>query len=209
MHTRTRRAVLFLFLSAAVAACAGHKVLVPPRLDLHPYNRLAIVTFTVENAKGSLDRLATERFVETALQAQPGIEILELGSQDTLVRRLGEADLGIAAAQEIGRQHEVGAVFAGHLKITNPQTTGGLGWLVSPHLEATIRADLTVRLVSAESGATLWRSSAWATRKVGQVRLVGGQLDFMARDPKQAYGPMVDRLVELVTDDLWSTWRKE
>lgn len=193
----------------AAAACAGHKVLVPPRLDLHPYGRLAIATFTVENARGSLDRLATGEFVEAALQAQPGVEILELGPQDTLVHRLGETELGIASAQEIGRQHDVGAVFAGHLKITNPQATGGLGWLVSPHLEATIRADLTVRLVSTESGATLWRSSAWATRKVGQVRIVGGQLDFMARDPKRAYGPMVDRLVELVTEDFWSTWRKQ
>jgi hypothetical protein len=207
MHVITRRVVLTL--SAAAVACAAHQVLVPPRLDLHPYHRLAITTFTVENATGGLNQLATGQFVEAALQAQPGVEILELGPQDTLVRRVGETELGIAAAQEIGRQHDVGAVFAGHLKITNPQTTGGLGWLVSPHLEATIRADLTVRLVSTESGATLWRSSAWATRKVGQVRIVGGQLDFMARDPKQAYGPMVDRLVELVTEDFWSTWRKE
>jgi hypothetical protein len=72
-----------------------------------------------------------------------------------------------------------------------------------------VRADLSVRLLSAESGGTLWRSSAWATRKVGQVRLVDGDLDFMARDPKEAYGAMVDRLVELVTQDMWSTWQKQ
>ena len=101
------------------------------------------------------------------------------------------------------------AVFAGHLKITNPRTTGGLGGLVTPHLEATVRADLTVRLLSAQSGGTVWRASAWATRKVGQVRIVDGELDFMARDPREAYGPMVDRLIELVTQDLWSTWEKQ
>jgi hypothetical protein len=192
-----------------VLGCAAHRVLVPPRLDLHPYGGIAIVTFTVENAKGSLHQLATERFAEAALAAQPGIELLELGAQDTLVRRVGEQELGVSAAQELGRQRGVAAVFAGHLKITNPQATGGLGALLTPHLEATVRVDLTVRLLSTQTGGTVWRSSAWATRKVGQVRIVDGQLDFMARDPQKAYGPMIGQLIELVTRDLWSTWEKE
>lgn len=203
----TTAAVLCLGLSGL--GCASKRVLVPPRVDLHPYGQLAIVTFTVENAKGSLHQLATERFAEAVLAAQPGIELLELGSQDTLLRRVGEPQLGVAAAQELGRQRGVGAVFAGHLKISNPQPEGGLGGLVTPHLEATIRVDLTVRLLSAQSGGTVWRSSAWATRKVGQVRIVNGELDFMARDPQKEYGPMVDRLVELVTQDLEPTWQKQ
>ena len=204
------RAITGLGLTIALLGlgCGSNKVLVPPQLDLHPYGALAIVTFTVENARGSLHQLATERFAEAVLQAQPGIEVLELGAQDTLLRRVGESELGVAAAQELGRQRGVTAVFAGHLKITNPQASGGLGGLVTPHLEATVRADLSVRLLSAQSGGTVWRSSAWATRKVGQVRIVDGQLDFMARDPEKEYGPMVNTLVELVTQDLRSTWEK-
>jgi len=76
---------------------------------------------------------------------------------DPCCGRVGEKDLGIAAAQELGKQREVGAVFAGHLKVTNPKGTGGLAGLVTPHLEATVRVDLTVRLLSTRSGATLWR----------------------------------------------------
>jgi hypothetical protein len=203
---------LVLAIAALGPACGSKRVLVPARLDLHPYGRLAIVAFTVENAKGSLHRLATERFTEAVLVAQPGIELLELGPQDTLLQRLGERELGMAGAQALGQQQDVPAVFAGHLKITNPRASGGLGGLgglVTPHLEATIRVDLTVRLMSTQSGGTVWRSSAWATRKVGQVRIVDGQLDFMARDPAEAYGPMVDRLVELVTQDFRATWRRQ
>src|SRR4029077_1691928 len=114
----------------------------------------------------------------------------------------------IATAQELGKLRGIDAVFAGHLKVTNPQPGGGLAGLVSPHLDATVRLDLTVRLLSTRSGATLWRSSAWATDKVGQVGLVDGQLFFGAKDPKQAYGRMVNRLVELVTEDLRPTWRQ-
>ncbi|MBI4421185.1 MAG: hypothetical protein HY560_10195 [Gemmatimonadetes bacterium] len=202
------RAAAALFLAVLVPGCGGHKVLVPPRIDLHPYARLGLVTFTVENAKGSLHQFATEQFAEAVLAAQPGIEVLELGPVDTLLQRVGERELGIAAAQELGKQRGVGAVFAGHLKISNPTASGGIAGLATPHLEATVRVDLTVRLLSTQSGGTVWRSSAWATSKVGQVTLVGGQLDFTARDPKEAYGRMVNRLVALVTQDMWSTWEK-
>jgi hypothetical protein len=198
-----------LFVIVAAAGCGSNKVLVPPQLDLGSYGSLAIVTFTVENARGSLHQLATERFAEAVLAAQPGIELLELGAQDTLVRRVGENQLGVAAAQELGRQRRVGAVFAGHLVITNPKASGGLGGLVTPHLEATVRADLSVRLLSGRSGGTVWRSSAWATQKVGQVQVVNGTLDFMAKDPEKAYGSMINRLVELVTEDMRSTWVKQ
>lgn len=206
----TIRAGVLLALLATLSCGGSHPapVLVPARLDLRPYGRLGLVTFTVENAKGTLHQFATDRFSEEILAAQPGTEVLELGSADSLVKRVGEQELGIAAAQELGKQRGIGAVFAGHLKVTNPRAGGGLAGLVTPHLDATIRVDLTVRLLSSSSGATLWRSSAWATEKVGHLALVDGQLFFGAKDPKEAYGPLVNRLITLVTEDLRPTWQR-
>jgi len=165
------------------------------------------VTFTVESAKGSLHQYATERFAEEVLAAQPGIELLELGSVDTLLQRVGEQEVGIATAQALGKAHNIAAVFAGHLKVSNPSPSGGIAGLLTPHLEATVRVDLTVRLLSTQSGGTVWRSSAWATQKVGHVALVDGVLEFGAKDPKEAYGQLVNTLIELVTRDMWSTWQ--
>lgn len=48
---------------------------------------VAIVTFTIENAKGSPHEFATERFAELVLAAQPGVEILELGDMAQVRRR--------------------------------------------------------------------------------------------------------------------------
>jgi hypothetical protein len=206
---RRLTAVAAILILVSGLACAAKRVLVPARMDLHPYGKLGLVTFSVENAKGSLHQFATERFAENVLAAQPGIEILELGNIDTLMQRVGERELGILTAQELGRQHGVAAVFAGHLKITNPTTSGGIARILTPHLEATIRTDLTVRLLSAQSGGTVWRSSAWATERVGGISVEGGQVVFGARDPKTAYGPMVTTIVNIVTRDLWSTWQKQ
>ena len=51
-----------------------------------------------------------------------------------------------------------------------------------------LKPDGTVHLLSSRSGATLWRSSAWATERVGEVALVDGQFEFSAHDTKGAYG---------------------
>ena len=68
------RAIRWAPLLATVAFLdrASHGVLVPPRLDLVPYGRVGLVTFTVENAKGTLHEFATRRFEEAVLQAQTG-----------------------------------------------------------------------------------------------------------------------------------------
>ena len=184
-----RPAVLVLLL----VACASHRVLVPPRLNLVPYGSVGLVTFTVENAKGSLHEFATRRFEEYVLAAQTGIEVQQFSPADS--------------SQALAGARGVPVVFVGHLKVSNVKPSGGL--LSSLLVEATVSAELSVSLRSTRTGGTLWRSSATATEKVGQVGIVGGEPVFSARDPNDAYGHLVDRLVYAVTYDLRSTWVKQ
>jgi hypothetical protein len=204
-----RRPVVAVLVVLSGIACASHRVLVPPRLDLTLYQRIGLVTFAGENAKGTLHEFATRRFEEEALGAQTGIEILELGSTDSVLRQTKQTELGAAAAQALGAARGVPAVFFGHLKMSNVKPSGGLIGLALPHLEATVSAELSVELVSTKSGGTLWRSSSAATDKVGQVAIVGGQPVFSARDPNDAYGRLVNFMVAAVTRDLRATWRDQ
>jgi len=174
-------------------ACAAHRVLEPPRLNLAPYGSVGLVTFSVENAKGALNELATQRFEEYMLAAQPGIEVREFKQAPDSVQALG-GDRGVPV------------VFQGHLKISNVKPSGGLLGLSLPHVEATVSVALSVWLVSTKTGGTLWRSSATSTEKVGQLAIIGGEPSFTARDPNDAYGQMVNHLVRAVTYDLRSTW---
>jgi hypothetical protein len=198
-----------LLVIMAGVACGSHSVLVPPRLNLVPYGQVGLVTFTAENAKGSLHEFATRRFSEYLLAAQTGIEVLELGAADSVLRRTHTTELGPAAAQGLGGERGVPVVFFGHLKVSNVKPSGGLVQLAVPRLEATVSAELSVELLSTKSGGTLWRSSAAATEKVAGLALVDGQPVFSAKDPNDAYGQLVNRLVYAVTYDLRSTWVKQ
>jgi hypothetical protein len=188
------RATAVLLTALTGAGCASHRVLVPPRLDLTPYGSIGLVAFTVENAKGNLGELVTQRFEEYMLGAQKGLE----------VQNFSAADSGSALSGARG----VPVVFLGHLKVSNVTPRGGLG-LMSAHLEATVSAELSVELRSTRTGGTMWRARSAATEKVGQITVLGGIPDFSARDPNDAYGRLVDRLAYSVTWDLRSTWVKQ
>lgn len=190
-----RPAIAVLLAALAGAACSSHRVLVPPRLNLVPYGSVGLVTFTVEKAKGSLNELATRRFEEYLLAAQTGIEVQNFPQADS--------------AQALSGARGVPVVFIGHLKVSDVKPSGRLSGLTLPHVEATLTAELSVGLRSTKTGGTLWRASATAREKVGQLTIVGGQPDFSARDPNDAYGRLVNRLVYAVTYDLRSTWVKQ
>lgn len=207
------RLFLSVVLLLAMACGGGHpapqQILVPPRLDLKQYGRVGLVLFTIEKAKGELDQVATMRFSENVLAAQPGVEVLELGSGDSVRRRLGEKDQGALTAQALGAARRAPVVFIGHLKMSNVTPTGGIAGLSLPHLEATVSAELTVALYSTESGGTLWRSSGVASRKIGGLSIVGGEPYFSAKDPNKAYASLVYDLVDYVTRDLRATWQTQ
>jgi len=160
---------------------------------------------SVERVRRSIE-FATRRFSEYVLAAQTGIEVLELGAADSVLRRAGATELGPRAAQALGGERGVPVVFFGHLKVSNVKPSGSLVGLTLPRVEATVSAELSVELLSTKSGGTLWRSSAVASEKVGGLALVGGEPVFSAKDPNNAYGQLVNRLVYQVTYDLRSTW---
>lgn len=199
---------------AVAAACGGpsrYKVRIPdpPQLDLVPYGQVGLVDFTIDRAKGSLPEFASRRFAEEVLNAQHGIELLELGPADSVLKRVGETALGPATAQALGRERGVPVVFFGHLTVSNVKPSGSVLGLTIPFLEAVVSAELSVELLSTKTGGTLWRSSATASEKVGQLGLVDGVPFFSAQNPKDAYGQLVNRLVGTVTRDLWPSYHYE
>ena len=208
---RNARLIAVLVAVGAVAACHGTRyttVTIPPRLELGQYGRAALTTFSVENAKGSLNELATRRFAESVLRAQRDVEVLEVGTVDETLEKVGESTFGPAAAKAFGSDRDVPVVFAGHMKVSNVRPSGGLTSLAVPHLEATISVELDVALYSSRTGGTIWRAGSTASEKVGQVSMSGNLPTFSAKDPNAAYGRLVDRLIAEVSQDLYPTFER-
>src|SRR5690349_29299 len=60
------------------------RVAVPPRVDLHAYPMIGLVTFS-SNGKGDLDRASTQRFLAELQAAQPGTRVIELGTEEEVL----------------------------------------------------------------------------------------------------------------------------
>ena len=113
---RTKILVLFVAI-AAVSGCSSKYTIVPPAVDLTGYETVGLVTFKVENAKGELDSLATQFFLQEVTAAQR-VPVVELGRPDEVLAGIGKTAFGRDAALAIGEKHGVEAFFLGEIKIS-------------------------------------------------------------------------------------------
>ncbi|MGH7508497.1 MAG: hypothetical protein ACREMZ_03375 [Gemmatimonadales bacterium] len=192
----------------AISACSSKYATVPARLDLAPYGRIALVTFSAEQANSAMSALATQRFAEALLASQSGIELLELAATDSSINGLATEGDGAALAKALGQTRDVPAVFVGSLKVSGVKPRGHLG-VSGMKLRAAVSAELTVRLLSTRTGGTVWRSSSAANGTVGKLDLSDRLPSIAMRDKDEAYGEIVHHLVTDVTRDMRPTWVKQ
>jgi hypothetical protein len=192
----------------ALSACSSKYSSVPARLDLVPYGRVAIVTFSTDQSNRAISSLATQRFAEVLLSSQTGVELLELTTADSSLRGINQDADAVSLAKALGRDKDVPAVFVGQLKVSNVKPKGHLG-VTGLNVRAAVNAELTVKLLSTRTGGTVWRSSAAANGTVGRLAMNEGLPSIAMRDKEEAYGELVSQLVTDVTRDLRPTWIKQ
>jgi hypothetical protein len=192
----------------ALSACSSKYATVPARLDLAPYGRVAIVTFSAEQPNRAMSSLATQRFAEVLLASQSGVELLELPASDSSFKGLNPDEHAAAIARQLGRDRDVPAVFVGTLKVSGVKPRGHLG-VTGMNVKAAVSAELTVRLLSTKTGGTVWRSSSAANGTVGTLDFNNRLPSIAMRDKEEAYGEVVGQLVTDVTRDLRPTWVKQ
>lgn len=205
--------LVLLWISAAalmLPACAKRTTVeVPPRVNLYSFDMIGVVQFE-SDSKGTLASFATQRFIETLQELQPGVRVLELGTVDELMRTIGRDDLNFETVRAIGEHYGVGAVIAGTLDVQDVKPRLVLQQTVATGgISADVKAALTARLTETTRGATLWTRSARTTATVAQVGVSGRRVRFDAKDPEQAYGAMVDALVTEMAQDFRVSYVRE
>ena len=194
----------------ALSACGAHYAQVPARLQLEPYGRVALVTFSTEQGNKQWSAMATQRFAEALLASQSHVELIEVPVTDSVAKALAAADDPSELLTAIGRDRHVPAVFLGHLTVSSVKPRGGLinaarGIKVS----AEVSAQLAVRLLSTSTGGTVWRSSSIANGTVGRVAIADATPSVAMRNPDDTYSELVGELIHDVTRDLRPTYVKQ
>jgi hypothetical protein len=197
---RTKILVLFVAI-AAVAGCSSKYTIVPPAVDLTGYETVGLVTFKVENAKGELDSLATQFFLQEVTAAQR-VPVVELGRPDEVLAGIGKTAFGRDAALAIGEKHGVEAFFLGEIKISKVKPQVDLLAPLSKALFVRAKFDIamTARLVSAANGATIWTQSLVREGTVGALGLgADGIPTFGMQDKNEAMNNLLREMMFQLT----------
>lgn len=213
------RPLLVALVAVAVLAATGcahsrrvavHRVLVPPRMDLHGYQTVGLITFS-SVARPDLAKLATQKLEQAIQAAQPGTPILELGDEQQVLRTVGHAQLDFDAIKAIGSHYRVDAVLVGRLEIggVKPDVHFSPTW-ESLHAGASVDASLVASIFETRAGASIWTRSAHRDAQVARLAAnAGGLMGIGASDPNDAYDRLVSGLVADVSPDFWSHWENE
>jgi hypothetical protein len=192
-----------------LAAGCGHSVMIPPRIDLAQHEILGVIEFQC-SAQGPLGGLTTKKFVEAMRRDQGMVRVVGLGPKEDVLKNIGQVELNRQAYIALGKDQGIKTVVVGELTISNVRAavnvTPDLG---SAGLSAQIDATLSVEMIEAASGASLWSKVVNDSRTVGNISLFGGkQVVFDADDPEKAYGKLVNSLVAQATADFRVSWTK-
>lgn len=196
-------------LSLWIAACSSPGVLVPPRVEIRSYERVALISFTAE-ADPRWSQLATQHFMQSIQSAQPRAGIVELGPAERVLSDLGRESLDFETAKAIGSKYRVDAIFTGDLQMSEVSPKLNVSqMLTDATLRATIDATLTARLIETQEGATIWTDSARGQVPVAHLRIrPGGTPDFGAADPETASARLVQSLADRITRDFRPRYEK-
>jgi hypothetical protein len=190
-----------LALLAAVLASAGCRT--APRIDLGRVGTIGLFQF-YSTANGKLAEYAGRVFAEVVLRNQPGVRIKELGPADKVLGGIGASRLSQDALDAIRRSSGVDAIVVGSLDVSEVKPRVDLLSIIKMiSVAAEVEAVMTARLIDTRDGTTIWTDSARARATVAHVSVApGGVIFFDARDPEQAYGPLVRDLVRQTTRDI-------
>jgi hypothetical protein len=189
-----------------VAGCASNtrrvRVAIPPRVDLAAYQTVGLVTFT-SNAKGELDRLTTQRFMQAVQEAQPGTRVVELGSEQQVLASVNAGAWNPATLRAVKAAHGVDVVVLGRLDVAKAKPDFRVSTMIKGFsVRQDVNASLNTKLLETGSGATMWSDGSELTTNVAHASFnARGERVFGASDANDAYGEMVGALVWNVTDD--------
>lgn len=183
---------------------------VPPKVNLKAFQTIGVIEFS-SNTDEKLNRKATQNFMQSLQNAQPGVLLLELGSKDKVLRSVRQDELNLDAVKAIKKKYGVDAVVTGVLEISEVKPNVQFNKsFTSLSAKAYVNGALSAKLWHSASGATVWTNSSHGKWSVANLNVSAGNLpSFGVSDPEEKYGKMVNELVYALTGDFRPTYVKK
>lgn len=181
------------------------KLLIPPKIELKDYRNIGVIEFST-NAEDNLRQYVTQNFIQNVQSAQPGTRVLELGSEEQVLKSLKCRELDFKTIKFIGDEYNVDAIIMGHIQVSEIKPNVKI-FSVSQAVRAEVyvEAALRTRILETDSGATLWTKANSGKTSVAELNLATeGPFNLSASDPKEKYGKLVTGLVYANTSDFRS-----
>jgi hypothetical protein len=201
---------LLVFIIMPYFIACGPVVLIPPEIDLIPFERVGMISFSLENAEGRIDEIATQRFVQEITFHQTGVQIIELGTLDDVLAKIGKTAIDQEAVSAIGEQFDVTSFFYGKIAVSDVKPQIDISALIkSMRVQAVFSISITSRFVSTETGATLWTDSVQRKDSIAYLSMEQGQIPYFdVRDQEETYRDIIEQLIRALTRDFHPTKKR-
>jgi hypothetical protein len=188
----------------------GPVVLIPPEIDLIPFERVGMISFSLENAEGRLDEIATQRFLQDITFHQRGVQIIELGTREDVLAKIDKPTIDQEASVAIGERFNVTSFFYGKISVSDVKPKIDIGTLLrSMRVQAVFNMSATARFISTETGATLWTDSVQRNDSLAYLSMEQGQIPYFdVREQEETYRELIERLIHALTRDFRPTRRR-
>jgi len=200
------RKVYYIIIAGVLLLFAAGCLPRVPVIDLTEYGRIGFIDVS-SNAEGGIAKLASQQLIQKILEINRGkITVVELGSEEEILRALGRERIDSETIQMIGARYNVGAVVSGHLNISEVRPDLDISAITEFfRVKADVDASLIVKLFETDGGGTLWTDSVKDTESVASVSIgPGGLFHFDASTPEEAYGDLVRNLIRKISRDFMS-----
>ena len=200
------RKVYYIIMAGALLLFTAGCVSGVPVVDLTEYGRVGFIDVS-SSAEGGIAKVASQELVEKIMQIdKEKITVVELGSEEELLRAVGRERMDPETIQMIGKKYNVGVIVSSHLNISEVRPHIDISVITeSLGVKAEVDASLIVKLLETEGGGTLWTDSVEDTQSVASVSIgSGGLFNFDASTPEKTYGDLVRSLVGKISRDFMS-----
>jgi hypothetical protein len=184
--------------------------MVPPEIDLIPDGQVGLISFSLENAEGPLDKMATQRFLQDITYHQRGVQIIELGTLEEVLAKIDKTALDQEGAAAIGKHFGVTHFFHGKISVSDVKPQIDISTLIrSMRIRAAFSVSTTARLLSTETGATLWTDSVYRKESLAYMSFGEDRIPYFdVRDEEETYRALIEGMIHDLTRDFRPTKRR-